>query len=126
MSSTNNTTTNPSKTTGQFHSAKGTLVEALGSAAGAPSWQQSGQQEHAQGEAEYKAAQAKGYAEGVADRVGGRKDAVVGAVVGDKEQQTTGMCELLGWFGFGLILLGFLGNVRQEKGEAQQAINQPL
>lgn len=37
----------PSKTTGQYHSAKGTVVEAVGNLTGAQSWQQSGQQEHA-------------------------------------------------------------------------------
>lgn len=37
----------PSKTTGQYHSVKGTVVEAVGNLTGAQSWQQSGQQEHA-------------------------------------------------------------------------------
>lgn len=36
----------PSKATGQFHSAKGTAVEAVGNLTGAESWQQSGKQEH--------------------------------------------------------------------------------
>ncbi|EMD39270.1 hypothetical protein CERSUDRAFT_46764, partial [Gelatoporia subvermispora B] len=93
-----------SKTTGQFHSMEGSMVEAIGNMTGAGSWQQSGKEEHAQGEGEYKAAQAKGYAEGTVDRVGGKVDAVVGAVKGDRQQETS-------------------GNVRKDKGEAQQEIN---
>lgn len=49
------------------------------------------QKEHASGEAEYNAAQAKGYAEGTVDRLAGKKDTVVGAVVGDREQEATGV-----------------------------------
>ncbi|KAG7090315.1 hypothetical protein E1B28_011912 [Marasmius oreades] len=96
----------PNKTSGQMHSTKGTVVEAIGNVTGLESWQQSGKEEHAQGEAEYKAAQAKGYAEGVSDRVGGYKDSVVGAVTGDKSQQAA-------------------GNVQQEKGKAQTEVNKP-
>lgn len=79
-----------SKTTGQFHSMKGTAVEAVGNLTGATSWQQSGRDEHAAGEYEYQAAQAEGYVEGTKDRVGGRKDAIVGAVTGDRQQEATG------------------------------------
>jgi len=79
-----------SKTTGQFHSVKGNVVETIGNLTGAQSWQQSGKEEHAKGEAEYDAARAKGYAEGTKDRVGGYKDSVVGAVTGDKSQQAQG------------------------------------
>ena len=79
-----------SKTSGQFHSTKGNVVEAIGNVTGASSWTQSGKQEHAQGEAEYKAAQTKGYAEGTADRLGGKKDAIVGAVTGDRSQEAAG------------------------------------
>ncbi|PSR73022.1 hypothetical protein PHLCEN_2v11126 [Hermanssonia centrifuga] len=86
------TTTNnePNKTTGQYHSAKGTVVETIGNLTGAQTWQTSGRDEHAQGEAEYNAAQAKGYAEGTIDRLGGKKDAVVGALSGDRQQETAG------------------------------------
>ncbi|RPD76953.1 hypothetical protein L226DRAFT_459317, partial [Lentinus tigrinus ALCF2SS1-7] len=94
------------KTTGQWHSTKGNVVETIGNMTGAPSWQQSGKQEHAQGEAEYNAAQAKGYAEGAKDRVGGRKDAIFGAVTGDRQQEAS-------------------GNVRRDKGQWQQDVNRP-
>ncbi|GBE86718.1 hypothetical protein SCP_0905980 [Sparassis crispa] len=83
---------------------KGTAVEAIGNLTGATSWQQSGKEEHAGGEAEYKASQAKGYAEGTMDVLGGKKDAVVGALTGDRTQETT-------------------GNARQDKGQMQQEFN---
>jgi uncharacterized protein YjbJ (UPF0337 family) len=84
-----------SKTSGQYHSVKGTVVETVGNLTGATSWQQSGREEHAAGEAEYNAAQAKAYAEGTMNRLAGKKDAVVGAVMGDKEQQLAGTSLLL-------------------------------
>lgn len=62
----------------------------VGNATGWEEWQRSGRDEHMQGEAEYKAAQAKGYADGTVDRLSGKKDAVVGAVTGDRQQETAG------------------------------------
>ncbi|KAL1735012.1 hypothetical protein EV714DRAFT_201313 [Schizophyllum commune] len=94
----------PSKTSGQFHSTKGNVVEAIGNATGLESWQMSGKQEHAEGEGEYNAARAKGYAEGTADRITGKKDNIVGAVTGDSSQQAA-------------------GQARHDKGETQQEIN---
>lgn len=89
---------NNSKTTGQYHSVKGTAVETIGNLTGLQSWTTSGRDEHAQGEAEYNAAQAKGYAEGTVDRLTGKKDAVVGALSGDRQQETAG--ESVGFFFF--------------------------
>ncbi|KAG6853472.1 hypothetical protein C0991_004146 [Blastosporella zonata] len=97
----------PSKTSGQFHSTKGTVVETVGNLTGSTSWQQSGKKEHAEGEAEYKGAQAKGYTEGTVDRLAGYKDSVIGAVTGDKAQQTS-------------------GNVQNEKGQAKQEVNKNI
>ncbi|KAL0579341.1 hypothetical protein V5O48_002674 [Marasmius crinis-equi] len=94
----------PNKTSGQFHSIKGSVVESIGNLTGATSWQQSGREEHARGEAEVDAAKAKGYVEGAADRATGYKDSVVGAVTGDKSQQMQ-------------------GNVQHDKGKAQQEAN---
>jgi uncharacterized protein YjbJ (UPF0337 family) len=113
-----------SKGSGQYHSLKGTVVETVGDMTGAKSWTDSGKQEHASGEAEYKAAQAKGYAEGLKDNISGKKDTVVGALTGDRQQEATGA--------FSLPICNFnhrrgrpSGNVQQDKGRAQQALNRP-
>ena len=66
-------------------------MESIGNVTGSPAWQSSGKQEHAAGETETKLAQAKGYAEGTMDRLTGKKDTIVGAVMGDKQQELAGM-----------------------------------
>ncbi|KAJ2928243.1 hypothetical protein H1R20_g8858, partial [Candolleomyces eurysporus] len=97
----------PSKTSGQFHSTKGTVKESLGNVFGSTNLQQKGKTEHAAGETEYNAARAQGYAEGTGDRITGKKDQVVGAVTGDRSQEAS-------------------GNLRQDKGEAKQDINRSV
>ncbi|KAF8987608.1 hypothetical protein BDZ89DRAFT_1087701 [Hymenopellis radicata] len=94
----------PNKSTGQYHSVKGNIVEAIGNTTGATSWQQSGREERAAGEAEINTAKAKGYAEGAGDRLTGKKDSIVGAVTSDKQQQMS-------------------GNVQQDKGQTKQDMN---
>ncbi|KAI0940809.1 hypothetical protein AcW1_006486 [Taiwanofungus camphoratus] len=96
----------PNKTTGQYHSLKGTAVETIGDLTGSASWKQSGKDEHAQGEEEYTAAQAKQYAEGAVDRLAGKKDTIIGAITGDRQQEMS-------------------GNIQHDRGQAQQEINKP-
>ncbi|KXN83082.1 hypothetical protein AN958_01833 [Leucoagaricus sp. SymC.cos] len=81
------------------------LFVQLGNLTGSTNLQQSGKEQHAKGEAEYKQAQTQGYAQGTKDRVGGLKDSMVGAVKGDESKQAE-------------------GNLRRDKGETQQDINQ--
>ncbi|CAD6584727.1 MAG: hypothetical protein TREMPRED_003945 [Tremellales sp. Tagirdzhanova-0007] len=87
-------------------SAIETAYQAVGGSTEASSWTTAGQKQHAQGEAEITAAKAQGYVEGVGDRIEGKKDSVVGAVLGDKAQQTS-------------------GNLQHSKGAAQMDINKP-
>ncbi|GLB42425.1 putative mismatched base pair and cruciform DNA recognition protein [Lyophyllum shimeji] len=96
-----------SKSSGQYHSAKGNVVESVGNLTGAPSWQQSGQQERAAGEAEYNAARSRSYAEGMRDRIGGTKDSVVGAITGNRAKEVQ-------------------GKMRRGKGDAQREINEDI
>ncbi|KAF7323458.1 Hexose transport-related protein [Mycena chlorophos] len=65
--SSDNTSSTYNKSTGQYHSVKGTAVETIGNMTGLESWQKSGKEEHAAGEAEYKAAQAHEYVDGATD-----------------------------------------------------------
>lgn len=81
-----------SLSTGEFHSLKGTAVEAVGNATGWTNWQRDGKQERVAGDAEYNAARAKGYTKGTGDRLVGKKDSVAGSLTGDRAQ------ELSGWF----------------------------
>jgi uncharacterized protein YjbJ (UPF0337 family) len=105
MSANNSNNNNePSKASGRYHSAKGTVVESLGDVTGIKSWKDSGNQEHTAGEAEVQAAKSKGYTEGTLDRVGGKKDGVVGAVAGDRQQEAA-------------------GNAQNDKGQAKQEFN---
>ncbi|KAG2008558.1 hypothetical protein CC2G_013979 [Coprinopsis cinerea AmutBmut pab1-1] len=101
------TSNGPSKTSGQYHSTKGSAKETLGNVFGSTNMQQKGKNEHAAGEAEYNAARAHGYAEGTQDRVLGKKDQVVGSATGDRSQQAH-------------------GDIRHGKGETQQDINRKL
>jgi len=50
------------KTAGQYHSAKGAIVETIGKLTGSSSWQRSGRREHEQGQAEYNHARTMGHA----------------------------------------------------------------
>eukprot|EP00299_Pterocystis_sp_00344_P000857 c10450_g1_i1.p3 GENE.c10450_g1_i1~~c10450_g1_i1.p3 ORF type:complete len:113 (-),score=15.58 c10450_g1_i1:77-382(-) len=94
-----------SKASGQTNSILGNIQETLGNLVGSNDTAKDGAKRHAEGEGEYKAAQTEGWVEGVGDRVSGKKDAVVGAVTGDKTQQTS-------------------GNAQHEKGQAQQKLNE--
>ena len=78
------------KSTGQFHSAKGAVLETVGNLTGSTNLKQSGREEHAAGQREVEAAKAKNLGEGVTDRAVGKKDAVVGGLTGDRSQQVAG------------------------------------
>lgn len=111
-----------SKTSGQYHSVKGTLVEAIGDLTGSDSWKQSGKEEHFSGEAEYHAAQAQAYVEGTADRVSGKKDAIAGAITGDRAQEVEGTREHY-FEACKMLTCVDTGNARHDKGQAQQDAN---
>ena len=111
-----------SQYTGQYHSIKGNVVEAIGNATGAQSWIDSGKQEHAEGEAEQKAAQARDYVEGVSDRVEGKYTAVKGALFDDKQQQISG--EFVRCESIDAVLKLSIGNAQHDTGKAQQKANE--
>jgi uncharacterized protein YjbJ (UPF0337 family) len=115
------TLTDDSKTSGQFHSLKGAVVETIGDMAGSKSWADSGRQEHTAGETEYNTARAKGYAEGTMDRLSGKKDAVIGAVTGDRQQEVAGVYLFHPLVNAGINRL--IGNVQKDKGQTQQDLN---
>ncbi|KAL9710104.1 hypothetical protein Ac2012v2_006400 [Leucoagaricus gongylophorus] len=96
--------TDPSKTSGQFHASKGGMKETLGNMMGSTTLQQHGQEEHAAGQAEENQAKTQGYVEGLKDRVAGAKDSMLGSMTGDKSKQAQ-------------------GNLRRDKGETQQDTN---
>jgi len=77
------------KSTGQFHSVKGAVLETMGNLTGSANLRQSGREEHAAGQREVEAAKAKNLGEGITDRATG-KDAVVGSVTGDRSQEVAG------------------------------------
>ncbi|KAJ7167074.1 hypothetical protein C8R46DRAFT_270068 [Mycena filopes] len=97
----------PSQTSGNFHSMKGTVVESVGNVTGLDSWKTSGKEEHAAGEAETKAAQTKAYGEGLGDRVEGKFDEVTGKVMGNSSKEMS-------------------GKVQGTKGQAQMEANKPM
>ena len=84
-------------------------------------WQRDGQAEHRSGEAEYDAARAKGYVEGMGDRISGKKDAVMGAFTNDKTQQAQG--EFTATTCLTAMTHRSAGNIRHDKGQAQQDVN---
>jgi hypothetical protein len=75
------------------------------------------------GEAEYNTAQVKAYAEGAADRMIGKKDAVLGALTGDRSLQDQGMLQWILPYNIVDHLTGYTGNLRHDKGQAQQDSN---
>ncbi|ELU36882.1 CsbD domain-containing protein [Rhizoctonia solani AG-1 IA] len=109
--------TEPNKTTGQYHSVKVCRNIHLHAIAVShrhrvPSLKPSatslgqppGSRVAKKSTLQIQAAKAKGYAEGTMDRIEGKKDAVVGAITGDKQQQAQ-------------------GNLQHDKGQAQQELN---
>ncbi|GAA5944569.1 hypothetical protein JCM3775_003296 [Rhodotorula graminis] len=97
-------TTEPSKTTGNYDYAVGSIKETIGNVVGAESLAQAGSEQAAKGDAEYKLAQTQEYAEGTADRVGGKIDRIIGAATGDSSREAGGLAQ-------------------ETKGKAQQAAN---
>lgn len=52
-----NETEHPSKVTGQYHSMKGSLVEAIGNTTGSEAWKEAGRREYEQGQRELEDAE---------------------------------------------------------------------
>jgi uncharacterized protein YjbJ (UPF0337 family) len=106
--STTTTTTGPSKTSGKWHSIKGSFKQGVciphlvvapeltdpypqvGDAFRIRSLSRSGANEHAAGQTELGAGKIVGHAEGTKERVLGKKDQVVGAATGDFSQEQAG------------------------------------
>ena len=90
---------------------------------GSESWKTSGQERRVQGDVEHKQAQTQGYAEGTKDRLLGKKDQLSGAVTGDTTQETTGMFDAQPDRMDRTLMKSRTGNIRNEKGQAQQDWN---
>jgi uncharacterized protein YjbJ (UPF0337 family) len=138
----NSNSSGPDKTSGKFHYVKGSINETvrlpiyftcgaislipctlkIGNVTGMKDWRRDGQAEHRAGEAEYDAARSKGYVEGLGDRISGKKDAVLGAVTNDKSQQAQGKITTIACSAT-ITSYGSTGNVRHDKGQTQQDIN---
>ncbi|KAL7007262.1 hypothetical protein EMMF5_003101 [Cystobasidiomycetes sp. EMM_F5] len=96
MSSTNNSSAEPSKANASYNQTVGSAKQTVGSLVDTTlgtDLQQQGQTQYNEGVAEQKAAEAEGYIKGTADRVEGKINNVVGAVTGDRQQQAEGQTQ---------------------------------